>query len=88
MLGAKVQFPTTSKESVEKVEKMKKGYGVIRIFLWKYNSNQFDRKTLNRIATIIKRTKLVLIWVLYGDFASQACCHPKSPNYFNKYAVM
>ena len=32
MLGAKVQFPTTSKESIEKVEKMKKGYGVICIF--------------------------------------------------------
>ena len=61
MLGAKVQFPTTSKESVEKVEKMKKGYGVIRNFLQKYKSNQFDRKTLNKIATIIKITKLVLI---------------------------
>ena len=33
MLGAKVQFPTTSKESIEKVEKMKKGYGVICNFL-------------------------------------------------------
>ena len=35
MLGAKVQFPTTSKESVEKVEKMKKGYGVICNFFGK-----------------------------------------------------
>ena len=61
MLGAKVQFPTTSKESVEKVEKMKKGYGVICNFLLKDNSNQFDRKTLKKIATIVKRTKLVLI---------------------------
>ena len=61
MLGAKVQFPTTSKESVEKVEKMKKGYGVICNFLYKDNSNQFDRKTLKKIATIVKRTKLVFI---------------------------
>ena len=61
MLGAKVQFPTTSKESLEKVEKMKKGYGVICNFLYKDNSNQFDRKTLKKIATIVKRTKLVSI---------------------------
>ena len=54
MLGAKVQFPTTSKESVEKVEKMKKGYGVVCNFLYKDNSNQFDRKTLKKIATIEK----------------------------------
>ena len=54
MLGAKVQFPKTSKESVEKVEKMKKGYGVNCNFLYKDNSNQFDRKTLKKIATIEK----------------------------------
>ena len=54
MLGAKVQFPTTSKESVEKVEKMKKGYSVICNFLYKDNCNQFDRKTLKKIATIEK----------------------------------
>ena len=60
MLGAKVQFPTTSKESVEKVEKMKKGYGVICNILLKDNSNQFDRKTLKKIATIVKKNKVIL----------------------------
>ena len=49
MLGAKVQFTKTSKESVEKVEKMKKGYGVICNFLLKGDSNQFDRKTLKKM---------------------------------------
>ena len=60
MLGAKVQFPTTSKESVEKVEKMQKGYGVICNFLLKSDSNQFDRKTLKKIATIVKKNKVIL----------------------------
>ena len=40
---------------------MKNGYGAICNFLEKDDSNQFDRKTLQKVATIVKRTKLKLI---------------------------
>ena len=77
MLGAKVQFPTTSKESVEKVEKMQKGYGVICNFLLKSDSNQFYRKSLPRYTTTI-----IIIHYAFFLWMYTFCLRPLySPNF-------
>ena len=61
MLGAKVQFPTTSKESVEKVKKNEEGLWCNLYFFGKKIIINLTGKTQKEIATIVKRTKLVFI---------------------------